>query len=125
MTENDAIYLVSHLMSEEALNLTSRRHKISESRRACLAFTLQLTFTHHETKKQQDGEYAVKRSPILVANMSGSMKLDFWPSPLDGLVWSPDCELAIAVNEMVQLLVRFSVPLHTTVTIGLHDCTDS
>ncbi|KAF2807711.1 uncharacterized protein BDZ99DRAFT_420176 [Mytilinidion resinicola] len=40
--------------------------------------------------------------------MSWTTELRFWPSPLGGLAWSQDCELAIAVNEMVQLLVSLS-----------------
>ncbi|KAF2495137.1 hypothetical protein BU16DRAFT_527021 [Lophium mytilinum] len=37
--------------------------------------------------------------------MSGTTELNYWPSPFGSLAWSQDCEMAIAVNEMVQLLV--------------------
>ena len=39
--------------------------------------------------------------------MSGVTQLHSWPSALNSLVWSQDCEIAVAAGENVEILVIF------------------
>jgi hypothetical protein len=43
--------------------------------------------------------------------------LHVWPSVTNCLAWSQDCELAVAADDHVKLLVSFSDPKETITTL--------
>jgi len=43
--------------------------------------------------------------------------LHVWPSATNCLTWSQDCELAVAADEHVELLVRIANPKETITTL--------